>query len=145
MNRSAFSLSTSFLLTAIIVAGASIRIFADDWPQWRGPDGNGISKEKGWLENWPQQGPPVAWKANVGLGFSCFVVSGGKAVVVGHADQKDTVFCFDAVTGKEIWKHSYAAELGDKFFEGGTTGSATFHGDKVYWLSRWGDLFCLEA
>ena len=97
-------------------------------------------------ENWPPQGPAIAWKANVGLGFTSIVVSRGRVVTVGHTEaDKDTVFCFDAVTGKEIWKHSYPAELGDKYFEGGTTGTATFDGDNVYWLSRWGDLFCFDA
>jgi outer membrane protein assembly factor BamB len=140
MNRHHFSFS-SFVVAVLAVFSAS----ANDWPQYRGPDRDGISKETGWLDHWPEQGPPIAWKASVGLGFSSFVISGGKAVTVGHADQKDTVYCFDAPTGKEIWKYSYAAELGDKFFEGGTTGSATFDGDKLYWLSRWGDLFCFEA
>jgi outer membrane protein assembly factor BamB len=55
------------------------------------------------------------------------------------------VFCFDAVSGKPVWKHSYPAELGDKYYEGGTTGTPTFDGDRLYWLSRWGDLFCFEA
>jgi outer membrane protein assembly factor BamB len=117
-----------------------------DWSQWRGPDRNGISKETGWSDHWPDQGPPIAWKANVGLGFTSVVVSGGRAVTVGHAaEDKDVVFCFEALTGKEIWKHAYPAELGDKFFDGGTTGTATFDGDNLYWLSRWGDLFCFET
>ena len=135
----AFAAAATLALASITFA------HANDWPQWRGPDRNGISKETGWLDTWPQQGPPIAWKANVGLGFSSFVIREKKVVTVGHVEENDVVFCFDAATGKEIWKHSYAAELGDKFFEGGTTGSATFDGDKVYWLSRWGDLFCLEA
>lgn len=117
---------------------------ADDWPQWRGPARTGVSQEKGWLDQWPDQGPSIAWKANVGLGFSSFVVAGGKAITAGHAEEKDTVFCFDAVTGKTTWKHSYPSELGDKYFDGGTTGSPTIDGDRVYWLSRWGDLFCLN-
>jgi outer membrane protein assembly factor BamB len=129
---------------AVVFASVTVA-FAADWPQWRGPDRNGISKETGWLDTWPQQGPPIAWKANVGLGFSSFVINGGKAVTVGFADGKDTVFCFDAATGKEIWKRSYPSDLGDKYFDGGTTGSATFDGDKLYWMSRWGDLFCFEA
>jgi outer membrane protein assembly factor BamB len=140
MNRPHFS-----FCSLVVAALTAFSALANDWRQYRGPDRNGISKESGWLDHWPDQGPAIAWKANVGLGFSSFVISGGKAVTIGHADQKDTVFCFDAVTGKETWKHSYAAELGDKFFEGGTTGSATFDGDKLYWLSRWGDLFCFEA
>ncbi len=129
------------IVAALLIENA----LANDWPQWRGPTHNGISQEKAWLDQWPDQGPPFAWKATVGLGFSSMVVSAGKAVTAGHADGKDTVFCFDTVTGKEIWKYSYPSDLGDKFFDGGTTGSASFDGDRVYWLSRWGDLFCFEA
>ena len=120
-------------------------LVAEDWSQWRGPARNGISEEKGWIDQWPKEGPPIAWKAKVGLGFSSVVVGGGRAVTAGHADDTDTIFCFDALTGKELWKHSYAADLGDKYYEGGTTGTATIDGDRVFWLSRWGDLFCFDA
>jgi outer membrane protein assembly factor BamB len=120
-------------------------VVAEDWPQWRGPKGNGISRETGWIDQWPKEGPPIAWKARVGLGFSSTVVGGGKAVTAGHANDTDTVFCFDALSGKELWKHSYPAELGDKYYEGGTTGTPTIDGDRVFWLSRWGDLFCFDA
>jgi len=133
--------SALFVSAAVLSQAA----FADDWPQWRGPDRNGISQEKNWLDHWPTDGPRIAWKASVGLGFSSIIVFGGKAVTVGHSEGKDTLFCFDAVSGQEIWKHSYPSELGDKFFPGGTTGSATFADGSVYWLSRWGDLFCLNA
>lgn len=118
---------------------------AGDWPQWRGAAHNGISTEKGWLDQWPAAGPAIAWRAQVGLGASSFVVGGGRVYTMGHADGKDTVFCFDAASGKPIWKHSYPAELGDKFFEGGTTGTPTLDGDRLYSLSRWGDAFCFEA
>jgi outer membrane protein assembly factor BamB len=118
---------------------------AEDWPNWRGPNHNGMSNEKNFLAEFPNQGPHVAWKANVGLGFSSFVIADGRAFTAGHDKGSDTVFCFDARSGKEIWKHSYPAELGDKFFEGGTTGSPTVDGKHLYWLSRWGDLFCFDA
>lgn len=118
---------------------------AEDWPHWGGPDRKGVSKESDWLYQWPDAGPKIAWKAKVGLGFSSFVVGEGRAFTAGHDNEKDTVFCFDAATGKEVWKHSYPAQLGDKYFDGGTTGTPTIDGDKVYWLSRWGDLFCFEA
>lgn len=118
---------------------------AGDWPHWRGPQRNGLSSENGWRETWPTDGPPTAWKAKVGLGFSSFVIAQGRAFTLGHADGQDTVWCFDASSGKVGWKHSYPAELGDKYFEGGTTGTPTIDGGRVFTLSRWGDLFCFEA
>lgn len=133
-------------LAVISIIAVAVPSRSDDWPQWRGPNHNGISAEKTFLTEFPGQGPAIAWKTNVGLGFSSFVVGNGKAYTAGHDKGSDTVFCFDAFTGKEIWKNSYPAELGDKFFEGGTTGSPTLdEGNHVYWLSRWGDLFCFKA
>jgi outer membrane protein assembly factor BamB len=121
--------------------------FARDWPQWRGPNRNGVTTEK--VPASRSSGEPrIAWRASVGLGFSSIVVSHGRACTAGHAEEKDAVFCFDAVTGKALWQQSYPAELGDKYFEGGTTGTPSFDegdGQRIYWLGRWGDLFCLES
>jgi outer membrane protein assembly factor BamB len=131
--------------TSMVVAQLACFVHAADWPQWRGPNRNGISEEKGLVDQFPEPGPVAAWKAAVGLGFSSIVVGGGKAYTAGYADGSDTVFCLDAVTGKEIWKQSYPSELGDKFYEGGTTGTPTLDGNHLFWLSRWGDLFCFDA
>lgn len=80
---------------------------ADDWPQWRGPQRNGISAESGWSETWPDSGPKVLWKASIGRGFSSFAVAKGRLYTMGNRDNVDTVFCLDAETGKEVWKHAY--------------------------------------
>lgn len=137
--------SVSTLLAAATLLSTTAPLFALDWPQFRGPHRNGISEEKNWSSSWPDQGPAIAWKAKVGLGYSSMVVAGGKLATAGHANNQDTVFCFDAATGKELWKRSYPAQLGDKYYEGGTTGTPTFDGNRLYWLSRWGDLFCFDA
>ncbi len=135
------SLCPALLLAALAHASAA------DWPMFRGPDLNGISPETGWSSTWPTEGPKVAWRAKLGIGFSTVVVSGGKLITTGHdgrAKGQDALWCLDATTGQELWKHSYAAPLGNKYFEGGTTGTPTIDGDRVFHLSRQGEFFCLE-
>jgi outer membrane protein assembly factor BamB len=124
----------------------SQRAVAEDWFRWRGPDLNGISRETGWLAKWPDEGPNRLWKASVGTGFSSVSVSSGHLYTMGNDGQKtDTVYCFDAASGAPVWKHSYRCLLDPKFFEGGPTATPTVDGNRVYTMSRKGDLFCLNA
>lgn len=131
---------------AVAMSLASFPIVSgEDWPIWRGPNRDGISPEENLQIEWPLAGPSIAWKANVGTGFSSIVVSAGRAFTIGNRDNTDTVYCLDADTGEVRWKHSYQSPLNDKFFEGGPTSTPTVDGDRVYTLSQAGDLFCFEA
>jgi len=130
-------------LPAVCIAVAGVR--AADWPQWRGPGLSGVSEETDWTHQWPPQGPPVAWKAAVGTGFSSVAVSDGRLLTMGNEDNTDTVFCLDAATGKPLWKHSYECPLDDRLFEGGPTSTPTIDEGRVYTLSRQGHLFCFQA
>jgi outer membrane protein assembly factor BamB len=116
-----------------------------DWPQWRGPNHTGVSNEKCWSTTWPQEGPKQLWKASVGVGFSSFAVAQGRVFTLGNSASNDTVFCFDAATGKEMWKHSYPAELEPNYYEGGPSATPTVDGQCVFTLSKHGNLFCFEA
>lgn len=118
---------------------------AADWPNYRGPNHDGISKESGWTTEWPANGPKILWKAKVGMGFSGVVVANGQAYTQGNASDQDTIFCFDANTGDSKWKHTYAAPLDAKYYEGGTSATPTVDGDKVYTISKRGILHCLNA
>lgn len=118
---------------------------ADDWPQWRGPSHDGVSRETAWADQWPADGPRIIWKANVGIGFSSFAVAQGRVFTAGNSNNTDTIYCLSSSTGKVIWQHSYPADLGDKFFEGGTTATPTVDGDHVFTLSRWGDIHCFDS
>ena len=133
------------LLVLIAVGVMACAARGEDWPCWRGAGHDGVSRETGWLDRWPQTGPAILWKANVGTGFSSVAVAGGRVYTAGNADNTDTIFCFDAESGKVLWKHSYTSDLGDKFFEGGTTGTPSVDGNHAYFLSRWGDVFCFDA
>jgi len=121
-------------------AGAS----AADWPQWRGADRNGISSERV-NSNWPAAGPKVLWQASVGTGFSSISVSQGRACTLGNTANQDTVWCFDARNGKELWRHTYPSQLGPQYYEGGPGSTPTVHSNQVFTISKWGDVFCLEA
>jgi outer membrane protein assembly factor BamB len=130
-------------VTCSLLSAAPLR--AADWPRWRGPDANGISKETGWQSNWPDEGPKRLWKASVGTGFSSITVSQNRAYTMGNSDDADTVYCFDATTGATIWKHSYPSKLDPKYYEGGTSATPTVDGDRVYTMSKTSEMFCLDA
>ena len=100
---------------------------AADWPHWRGPQRNGISAESGWLDVWPAAGPAIAWKAKVGLGFSSFVIAQGRVFTLGHANGQDTVWCFDAATGKVVWTKNVQKETGAPIPDWGFTGAPLVH------------------
>lgn len=136
----------AFLAPAVVLfASPLFEARAADWHRWRGPDANGISAETGWQSQWPSQGPKQLWKASVGTGFSSMSVSNGRVYTMGNAKDTDTVYCLDANTGKELWKHSYPSALDPKNFEGGPTATPTIDGNRVYTFSRKGDAFCLDA
>ena len=112
---------------------------------WRGPARNGISSETGLNWQWPAEGPKVLWKASVGTGFSCIAVAGKRAYTLGNRDDIDTVYCLDAETGSELWKHSYPCKLDPKAYEGGPMATPAVEDGRVYTISKFGDCFCLNA
>jgi outer membrane protein assembly factor BamB len=118
---------------------------ASDWPQWRGLHLDGVSREKLSPTPWPKDGPKTLWKASVGTGFSSFAVARGRVFTLGHTASNDTVFCFDAATGKELWNYSYPSALDDNYYEGGPSATPTIDGGRVFTLSKRGDLFCFQA
>ena len=82
-----------------------------DWPQFRGPERNGQSRERNVLASWPEGGPAkVLWRAPVGRGHSAVSVADGLAYTAGWDGQIETVWCFDAVTGRELWRQSYPSK-----------------------------------
>jgi outer membrane protein assembly factor BamB len=135
------SLPITILTLALPVAVA----VAGDWPRYRGSDFDGISKEKGWLGAWPGGQPKQLWKKNVGIGFADVTVSGGHLFTVGNKEKQDTVYCFDAGTGEEIWHYSFKEDLDPKYYEGGPSATPTVAGDSVYTLSKTGQVLCLDA
>lgn len=128
--------------TIALILSLPILSPAEDWPRWRGPAFDGISKESV-PKTFPEK-LPVAWRAQVGIGFSTVSVAGDRVLTMGNTDAKDTVWCLNATSGEVIWKHSYDCELADRYYEGGPTATPTIHEGKVYTLSKMGHAWCLD-
>ena len=134
-----------FLAVILIIFGNTVLMAkALDWYQWRGPNRDGISTEKGWSYNWGKEGPKILWKTSVGVGYSSVSVSDGKVYAMGNSNAKDTVYCFDTETGKVIWKYSYPCEARGGDYPG-TASTPTIDGKMIYTLSRDGDLYCFDS
>lgn len=117
---------------------------AHDWPRWRGPAADGISRETTWRSNWNEQPPKVLWQAELGKGYSSFAVSDGRVYTLGHSDNRESVWCFDAATGAVVWSHSYPGGLNPNLHTGGPAATPTIDGDRVYTLGKEGQLHCLN-
>jgi outer membrane protein assembly factor BamB len=139
---------TTVLTALVVLAGIGQATCGADWPCYRGPDHNGISQETNWNSTWGNAGPKVLWKKSVGMGYSTTAVADGRVYAMGNSGKQtniDTVYCFDAQTGQELWKHSYSCPLEAKYYPGGTLSTPTVDAGKVYTLSKMGDFFCLDA
>ena len=154
MTRSNLLSSLEVLAVVFVMLAVSgTTTYGADWPNWRGPEHNGISKETDWSTQWPAEGPKVLWRASVGTGFSSFAVSNGRVYTMGNTakkgdkkqDHKDVVYCFDAVTGKTIWHQSYPSELAPKQYEGGPNATPTVDGKYIYTWGKQTDLHCFNA
>lgn len=117
----------------------------EDWQQYHGPNRDRISNESGWSTNWSKQAPEFLWRTNIGNGFASFSVKNGRVFAMGNKNDKDSVYCFDAKTGDEIWKHSYPCELHSNMHEGGPCATPAVTDQHVYTLSKEGRFFCLDV
>ncbi len=141
---------------------------ADDWPQWMGPNRDGVWAETGIVKTLPNGDPnrgnqlkPV-WSVPVHAGYSGPAVADGRVYVTDRVLAKgarnpddpfdikeqvnstERVLCLDAKTGKELWKHEYECPY-QISYPAGPRCTPTVHGGKVYTLGAMGDLYCLDA
>ncbi|MBM3810345.1 MAG: polyvinylalcohol dehydrogenase [Acidimicrobiia bacterium] len=115
------------------------------WPQWRGPNRDGVSPEKGLLQRWPEGGPKLVWKAQgLGEGYSSMSVADGRIYTQGQRGEVQYVMAFDAATGKKLWETAngrpYRERRGD-----GPRGMPTIEGNRLWAYAADGSLICVEA
>ena len=133
-----YTITTAFLLVAFVT-----NIYAQDWPQFLGPERNSYSPQKNLLRSWPESGPEVLWSVNVGIGYGGSVVQDGKVYMLDRNDDEgDKMRCFDLKTGDELWKFEYEA-AGDVMFPGSRSVPA-IDGNYIYSCGPFGDLYCID-
>ncbi len=116
-----------------------------DWPQWRGSDRDGISKETGLLKQWPADGPALAWKATgAGGGYSSFAISNGRLFTMGLRGDREYVIAFEVATGKQAWATPHGGAFRNDRGDG-PRGTPTVDGNTLYALGGSGDLSSIDV
>ncbi|MHC4878148.1 MAG: PQQ-binding-like beta-propeller repeat protein [Planctomycetota bacterium] len=136
---------------------------ASDWPQWRGPNGDGTWVGAPQLkESWPNDGLPVVWRAEIGGGYAGVTVADGRVYLFdrkverGPGDaangkplgpivsERERLLCLDAGTGRELWQFSYPETYGDLDYGNGPRAAPTIAGKSVLTIGALGKLHCLR-
>ncbi len=148
------------ILMSLLLPFIPLAASADEWPQWLGPQRDSVWREEGILDEFPESGLKVEWRAPVAHGYSGPAVAGGRVFVMDYVVEEgeirnnptvrdelegtERVLCFDATSGKLLWKHEYARPYRISF-AGGPRCTPTVDGDRVYALGAEGNLWCLSV
>lgn len=149
------------LLFVLCFSALSGSAFADDWPQWLGPQRDAHWRETGIVKSFPVDGPPVRWRTPIGAGYTGPAVADGRVFVTDRVLSKDAkvpanpftrgllhgserVLCLDQATGKILWQHEYDCPY-DVSYPSGPRATPAVSGGKVWTLGTEGNLICLDA
>jgi outer membrane protein assembly factor BamB len=113
------------------------------WPQWRGPQRDGIVNMADLSTDWPKKGLPLLWEKPIGLGYSSFAVKDGRLYSLFHEGDKEVVACWSVENGEEVWRHPYDCHADVDY--PGPRSTPTLDGDRVYTVGSDGTLLCLDS
>lgn len=139
------------VLTILVwLAGESVA-WTEDWPQWMGPQRDGVWRESGILRKFPPNGPKVLWRAPLGAGYAGPAVAEGRVYVCDRVEGQaagdpgqERVLCLDEENGRVLWKFEYDCDY--KFaYPAGPRTTPAVAGGKVYTLGAAAHLYCFEA
>jgi outer membrane protein assembly factor BamB len=161
MRGTSLAFRRSSLTLVVLAACLPSPVRADDWPQWLGPQRDGVWRETGILERFPPQGATIRWRTPIGGGYAGPAVADGRVYVTdrqlaGNARNpanpfaqdavagKERVLCLDEATGKIVWAHEYDSTY-ELSYPAGPRTTPVIQGGKVYTLGAMGHLLCLDA
>lgn len=130
------------LILAVLV---STGLQAEDWPQWRGSQRDGTSRETGLLRQWPNGGPPLLWQVqSAGTGHSSVAISAGRLFTMGAFEETEAVIALDATSGEPLWRTAIGTRFLDEKGDGPRS-TPTVVENRVYTLGANGQLCCLDT
>ena len=131
-------------LILLLVSGTFVAAFSQQIAQWRGPYRNGNYNETGLLKQWPAHGPELLWHMDeLGFGHASATVTNELVYTSGmDSDENGFIIAFDN-DGNEKWRSTYGKEWNESYE--GTRSTPLIYDGKVYMLSSFGDLACLDA
>ncbi len=122
--------------------------FADDWPQWRGPQRDGVWRETGIVDKFTTDQLPHVWRAEIGSGYSGPSVADGRVFItdrIFEPESLERVHAFDARNGQPLWMHSYPCSYENVGYEAGPRASVSIADGRAFALGAMGHLHCFEA
>jgi len=136
------------IFTIVALASIATLATADDWPQWRGPDRDGVWHETGLITEF--SGPQIEpkWRTPISNGYSSPSVADGRVYVMDRfIEPKETerVLCLDADTGAEIWKFEYECEYRRFTYQDGPRSSVTIVDGRAFSFGSMGHFFAFDA
>ncbi|MBS0264283.1 MAG: PQQ-like beta-propeller repeat protein [Planctomycetes bacterium] len=144
MNQQACPL----FVIGLLLLGSTSPAFAEDWPRWGGPRGDGTWQAPSLPETWPGNQLAVRWKQPLGGGYGGISVAAGRGYVMDRQIQPrevERIICFDPDTGKSLWIHEYSVTYGSLDYGNGPRATPTIHEGAVYTLGALGHACCLDA
>ena len=143
----------------LLILSSALR--ADDWPQWLGPQRDGVWRETGIVEKFPAGGPKVLWRMKIGGGYTGPAIANGKIYLMdrevaansprpgnafarGIIPGSERVLCLDAASGKQLWEHRYECTY-TMSYSTGPRCTPLVSGGKLWTVGAEGNLFCLDA
>lgn len=133
-----------FFQSSVTGAGKNGKTSNFDWPQFRGPNRDGISAETDILKKWPEDGPELLWRRELGDGYSGISICEGYLYTMFSGDDYEYAICFDAENGLLVWQFVTDNNfLGNKGV--GPRSTPTVNDSLVYVLSARGKLYALKT
>ena len=116
-----------------------------NWPTIRGPGLDGISRDTGIADHWPEQGPPVLWTRELGQGYSSFVAWNDRIATQYQNLRGQFVVCLNTDTGETLWEHRYDWPYDPAGVYPGPRATPTYENGRLYFASPAGLIGCLDA